>query len=65
MADSLRDSLASPSSPYAEDSPRGSKLTRLELSFVRTCMASSSKQRPAVKDLLDNDSYLSSRYRGG
>lgn len=65
MPDALRDSLASPSSPYALDSPRGSKLTRTELAFVTACMASSSSSRPDVRELLDSQAYLSSRYRGG
>lgn len=65
MPDALRDSLSCASSPYALDTPRGSKLTRQELAFVTTCMASSSSSRPDVRALLDNQAYLSSRYRGG
>lgn len=65
MPDVLRESLSSPSSPYLQDTPRGSKLTRLELAFVSSCMASSSNSRPPVTELLDSDPYLSSRYRGG
>jgi hypothetical protein len=65
MPDALRANLSSPSSPYATDSPAGSKLTRLELSFVLTCLASSSSERPSVKALLEDNPYLSSRYRGG
>lgn len=65
MPDALRASLSSSSSPYQTDSPRGSKLTRAELAFVTTCLASHSSKRPSVKALLEDDAYLSSRYRGG
>jgi serine/threonine protein kinase len=65
MPDALRSSLSSNDSPYLSDSPRGSKLTRLEVSFVTTCLASHSSRRPPVKDLLEDAPYLSSRYRGG
>lgn len=63
MADALR--LILSMGPYSEDSPRGSKLTRLEEAFVTTCIASSSSSRPAVRQLLESNEYLSSRYRGG
>jgi hypothetical protein len=65
MPDELRSSLSSNDSPYLCDLPRGSKLTRLEVSFVTTCLASHSSRRPPVKDLLEDAPYLSSRYRGG
>jgi hypothetical protein len=65
VADDLQDYLTSPSHPYKQDSPPGSLLTAKEVAFVSTCLADSSKHRPDVSTLLEQNPYLSSRYRGG
>jgi hypothetical protein len=61
----LPEYVTDPSHPYGQDSPPGSLLTAKEKTFVTTCLADSSSSRPDVSTLLEQNPYLSSRYRGG
>uniref|UniRef100_A0A383WPB6 Protein kinase domain-containing protein n=1 Tax=Tetradesmus obliquus TaxID=3088 RepID=A0A383WPB6_TETOB len=66
FAATLAASLSKPDSLYcqAENGQPGSALGPLEVAFVQRCMGSSS-ERPPPCLLLQDDPYLSSRYKGG
>jgi hypothetical protein len=65
VATSLAASLDSLSCPYAQDDASGTALSNTERVFVQVCMAAHSSSRPPPTQLLDQEAYLSSRWRGG